>query len=80
MSWAAWVVVGVIALALLDRLALLAEARGWIHWRRTPSRSTAGTSLRRVQAIFEPQIHHVIEERSQIGAEQPDDDEPPDPS
>lgn len=81
MSWAAWVVVGVIALALLDRLALLAEARGWIYWRRrTPARSTAGMALQNLQAIFEPQIHHVVEERSQIGADQPGDDEPPDPA
>lgn len=81
MTWAAWVIAAALALALVDRLALLAEARGWIRWRRTPpSRSAAGNALLHVQAIFEPQIQHVVEEREQIGADQPGDDEPPDPT
>jgi hypothetical protein len=79
-TWVLWVLAGVIALALLDRLALLGEARGWIRWRHSPpSRSTAGNALLHVQAIFEPQIQHVVEERDRIGADQPGDDEPPVP-
>lgn len=72
--------IGVIAAAVvLDRLALAAEARGWIYWRRVkPKRATAANALQHVQAIFEPQIEHVVEERSKIGADQPGDDEPPD--
>lgn len=81
MTWAAWVVAAALALALVDRLALLAESRGWIRWRRTPSsRSATGNALLHVQAIFEPQIQHVVDEREQIGAEQPGNDEPPDPT
>jgi len=80
-TWEQWVVAGVLVLALVDRAALLAEARGWIRWRRTPpSRTAAGNALLHVQAIFEPQIQHVVDEREQIGADQPGDDEPPDPT
>jgi diguanylate cyclase (GGDEF)-like protein len=79
-TWVAWLVAGMLALGVVDRLALLAEARGWIRWRRTPpSRSSTGNALLHVQTIFEPQIQHVVDEREQIGAEQPGDDEPPDP-
>ena len=81
MTCVAWLVAGVLALGVLDRLALLAEARGWIRWRRTPpSRSSVGNALLHVQTIFEPQIQHVVDEREQIGAERPGDDEPPDPT
>lgn len=73
----AWLVVTAVALFALDRLALAAEARNWIYWRRAgPRRTTAGQAMLGIQAIFEPQIQHVVRERSQIGAEQPGDGEP----
>lgn len=78
--WWVWIPLVVVGLITLDRLALAAEARGWIYWRHnTPSRSSAGHALQSVQAIFEPQREHIVHEQSQIGADQPDDGEPPDP-
>lgn len=80
MTWILWVAGTVVALVVLDRVALWAEGRGWIHWRHSgPSRGTAGTAMLQVQALFEPGIEHVVKERTRIGAEQPGDDEPPDP-
>jgi hypothetical protein len=77
MTWIGWAAVAVVVLIVVDRLALAAESRGWIYWRRRkPTRSTVGTAVLRVQAIFEPQIEHVVEERAEIGADQPGDDEP----
>ena len=70
-----WWIVGVIAALLvagfmLDRLALWAEARGWIYWRRSPRRGAG--SLGFLEPIFQPSMTHVIEEetREQTEAEQ----------
>jgi hypothetical protein len=78
MTWVLTAVVVAAIVVALDRLALAAESRGWIYWRRVkPNRGTAANALQHVQAIFEPQIEHVVEERSKIGADQPSEDEPP---
>lgn len=62
-----WVVSGLVVVAALyglHRLALWAEARGWIHYREssrpvgTTSRAVSG-----VDAIFRPEVEHQIEAR-----------------
>jgi hypothetical protein len=65
------VVGGVVAAGtLLDRLLLFAEQRGWIYWRRRkPSASAAGNALLSVQAIFEPDRAHVVEEQARQEAD-----------
>ena len=50
------------ALFVLDRLALAAEARGWIYWRRR--RANPGTragAMLEMQSLLEPSKRHVIQ-------------------
>jgi hypothetical protein len=78
MTWWLWVPVAAVGLFVLDRLLLAAERRRWIFYRTTaPQRSTAGNALLSLQAIFEPDKQHVVDERTAIDADQPGDDEPP---
>jgi hypothetical protein len=78
MSWWLWVPVMLVGLVVIDRLLLAAERRRWIFYRTSPSRrSAAGNALLGVQAIFEPDKQHVVDERTAINADQPGDDEPP---
>lgn len=54
--------VGVIALGcLLHRLALRAEQRGWIYYRSRPR--FRGSTLGSLEEIYNPAMHHVMEER-----------------
>jgi len=62
-----WVVVGVaIAAALygLHRLATWAEQRGWIYYR---TKRGPAPWLGSLDAIYKPEIEHVIEEASARG-------------
>lgn len=59
-----WVVGIGAGLWVCDRIALAAEDRGWIYWRRRqPDRSTAANAMLELQSIVEPQKAHVVEER-----------------
>jgi len=59
-----WGVITVGGLCALHRLALWAETRGWINYRRRRGGSGAlGTALLEVQRILEPSKRHVVEER-----------------
>lgn len=79
-----WIAVALVVAFVVDRLALAAEARGWIRWRRSPPSATSvGTAMLSVQALFEPDREHVVQERldeeSRIDlAEDADPDGPPD--
>ena len=54
----------VLAAFVLDRLALAAEARGWIYWRRRgPSRGAVGAAMQQIMLVFDPAPQHVLEER-----------------
>jgi hypothetical protein len=78
MTWWLWVALAVVGLFVLDRLLLAAERRRWIFYRTTaPQRSTAGNALLNLQAIFEPDKQHVVDERTALDADLPGDDEPP---
>lgn len=83
MGWVLWVLGLVVVLFVLDRLALWAESRGWIYWRRSPpSGSAAGNALMSVAGIFEPGKQHAVEEqqRAEVAGDRDEDDEPlPDP-
>lgn len=64
-QWWMWVLVVVAAAVLLDRLALWAEARGWIYWRRT-KRSTGGGGggmFGELMNAFQPTRQVIIAER-----------------
>ena len=48
----------------LHRVALWAERRGWIYYRRRRGTSAAlGNALLNVQSLVEPSRKHVLEER-----------------
>jgi hypothetical protein len=62
----------------LHRLALWAEARGFLYYRRRRGSSgTLGNALLEVQAIFEPARRHVVEERVQQRREGAETGDPP---
>ena len=48
-------------LYLAHRLALWAEGRGWIYYRNRPP--FRGSTLGFLEEIYNPSMHHVIEER-----------------
>lgn len=74
-----WLGIAVMALVVLDRALLAAEAKGWIYWRRrAPSQSSVGDALQQVQALVEPGAHHVVEERDRQ-QDAADEDPGPDP-
>ena len=69
---AAALIAAVAALVAIDRAGLWMERRGWIYWRkRQPdaARGTGGGGLSGVltdfQALVEPQVRHVIEDREE---------------
>jgi hypothetical protein len=54
------------AIALLDRLLLWAERRGWIYYRKRRGRSgSASSAFLEVQSLLEPSTKHVIEARTE---------------
>lgn len=69
-----------VALYALHRVALWAEARGWIYYMKSRGHSTrAGSAMLEVQQLLEPSKKHVIEmKRDQRGVSD-DQGEPPDP-
>lgn len=79
---AAVVLLGIVALVIVDQLLLAAERRGWIYWRRSKaSVSRASSALLSIQSIFEPDCEHVVEERAREEADidVAADDDPVDP-
>ena len=77
-----WVVIAgavVVGIVLLDRVLLALEARGWIFYRRNkPNFQNAGSVFLEFQAMFEPRMRHVIEQKRQEQEEE-DADEDGDP-
>jgi hypothetical protein len=69
-NWFILVLGAVIAAVVIDRLMLAAEQRGWVYWRRRkPTTSAAGSAILSVQAIFEPDKGHVVEEQRRLEAD-----------
>lgn len=76
-----WIVVaGLVAVGLaFDRAMLLAEARGWVYWRRNKaSRAAWGSAMVELQALLEPDKEYVLEERARQRGDiqQAGDDDP----
>jgi hypothetical protein len=61
-------------LYLLDRLALWAERRGWIFYRKVkPSGNALGSTALELQKIFESgKATHVIKAQQEQGKDRPD--------
>ena len=79
MHW--WIIGGIVATVLLalavDQLALWAERRGWIYWRRTERRVSG--SLGYLEPIFQPSITHVVDEETRERTEADQDQSGEDP-
>ena len=61
------IVLAAVAVAVLtiDRLALRAEARGWIYWRtRRPQASVTSAALSDLIEIYQPTLRTVVEEQA----------------
>lgn len=76
-----WIALVVAALVALHYLALWAERRGWIYYRkRRGSSGTVGRAFMEVQSLLEPGVGHVIESMEEDVADQDEaGDPPPDP-
>jgi hypothetical protein len=68
--WIAGIIVGLFA---LDRLALWAEAKGWIYWRKVKRKGSGGAALMTFNAVFDPSAHKAIEAREEQQQEDEDD-------
>jgi hypothetical protein len=63
MWWLLWVGLAALGLYSLHRLALWAEARGWIYYRtRRMPPGAAGLAMMEVTSIIHPAVEHVVEE------------------
>lgn len=72
-------VIAVAALYGLHRLFLWMEDRGWVYYWRKRGSGNAGNILMPVQAIYQPEVHYVLEERvrNRTEAEQDETGDPP---
>lgn len=77
---APWIIGVAIALFLVDRLALWAEDRGWIYWRRKKAQSGAVSSiLMELNVVTNPSAQHVVEAKESKKPEERDNGDPPRP-
>ena len=72
------VVLGVGVLYCLHRLAVWAEQRGWIYYRkRHGSSGTLSSAVLEVQSLLEPSKQYVLEEKTREQVEEEDSGDPP---
>jgi hypothetical protein len=78
-EWVLWTAGAVGALVAIDRLALWAESRGWLYWRRRKPATTGGDALGELIEVFQPSRQNVTRERrrQQTSAELPESGAPP---
>lgn len=77
-SLALWIGGAALSLYLIDRLALWAEDRGWIYWRRKKAQAGAMSSiLMEMNVITNPSAQHVIEAKDAKKLEERENDDPP---
>ncbi len=77
-EWLAWVSAALLGLFLLDRVLLLAEARGWIYYRKNkPGRGAATYHLLEMSTIFDPSMRPVQEIRIQEEESENEAGDPP---
>ncbi len=76
-----WVFAGLVVIALLDRVLLHLEARGWINYRRRGvSRSGTAFHALTLHSIFHPTAEHLQEVRYHEAEERDDSGDPPPPN
>lgn len=75
-----WIVGVGLALFAIDRLALWAEAKGWIYWRKKrPSTSALSSVLMEMNTIANPSAEYVtvVKDGKKFEERQNGDDDPP---
>jgi len=73
-----WIATIGVVLFAIDRLALWAEEKGWIYWRRKKAQSTAiGAILSDLNAVTNPSAQHVVEAKQTKKLEERDNGDPP---
>lgn len=78
MKAAIFALLALVLLYGLHRLALWAEARGWIYYRKKHGGSGAlSSAVLEVQSLFEPSKRYVLEEKRREQVEGEDSGEPP---
>jgi hypothetical protein len=81
MRAALWLMGVVAALYALHRLALWAEAQGWIYYRKSGGFTTrTGNAMLEIQQLLEPEKKHVIEMKQEQKAERDDSGDGADPN
>ena len=76
-GWLPWLVAGLVALFLLDRLLLRLEHKGWIFYRRTKGpRGGATYHVREMASVFDPGIKYLQEEIVEDEEEQDESGDP----
>jgi hypothetical protein len=63
MSLLPWIALAVGILYPLHLLAMWAEKRGWIYYRKKHGSVTVGSAFLEIQALMEPSKRHVLEQR-----------------
>ena len=80
MQAALWIAAIGVALFAFDRLALWAEAKGWIYWRKKKASSGALSSIMaEMNVLTNPGAEHVIvaKDEKKFEDRQNGDDDPP---
>ena len=73
-----WIVGLAVGLFVLDRILLWVESRGWIYYRRTkPGRGAATYHLLEWNAVLDPTMRQVQEERIREKREEEESGAPP---
>ncbi|MGW0045445.1 DUF6191 domain-containing protein [Rhodococcus sp. NPDC003348] len=66
MTAVVWVLVLVAGAVFLDRVALWAERRGWIYWRKRKPEVDGGAitgAFGEIQSVLSPSHRHVVDEQ-----------------
>ena len=78
MTWLSVLVVVLVAIGVvgygLHRVLLWADARGWVFYKTKGRTGAASSALLELDAIWKPEIQHVIEQR-EVEADHEVDDE-----
>ncbi|MFC4127529.1 hypothetical protein [Nocardia rhizosphaerae] len=63
MHWVFGVAGLIIALVVVDLIAVWAERRGWIYWRHRPRTAGVGSGVfGELESLMSPSYRHVVEE------------------
>lgn len=79
MLYAGIAVVAGVSLYLLHALFLWMEDKGWVYYWHRRGTSPLGNVFMPIQAVYQPEVNYVLEERAHNEAEQDESGGPPSP-